>query len=91
MTVADRVLGVLVAIVVGSVLAVGVAILLSPLSPLSPLGPIRDVYHPPGIDLDWTVLGLGLLVLILGLGAWVGIRQWGKADPRRRPDMCQGC
>jgi hypothetical protein len=25
------------------------------------------------------------------LGAWVGIRQWGKADPRRRPDMCQGC
>jgi hypothetical protein len=64
-TVADRVVGILVAIVVGSVLAVGVAVILSP---LSPLGPIRDVYHPPGIAFDWTVLGLGLLVLIGGLG-----------------------
>ena len=49
----------------GSVLAVVVAVLLSP---LSPLGPIRGVYHPPGIAFDWTVLGLGLLVLIGGLG-----------------------
>ena len=64
-TVADRVVGILAAIVVGSVLAVGVAVLLSP---LSPLGPIRAVYHPPGIAFDWTVLGLGLLVLIGGLG-----------------------
>jgi hypothetical protein len=64
-TVADRMVGVLAAIVVGSVLAVAVAVLLSP---LSPLGPIRDVYHPPGIAFDWTVLGLGLLVLIGGLG-----------------------
>ena len=65
MTIADRVVGVLAAIVVGSVLAACVAVLLSP---LSPLGPIRAVYHPPGIDFDWTVLGLGLLVLILGIG-----------------------
>ena len=64
-TIADRVVGILVAIVVGSVLAVVVGVLLTP---LSPLGPIRAVYHPPGIAFDWTVLGLGLLVLIGGLG-----------------------
>jgi hypothetical protein len=65
MTIADRLVGVLAATVAGSVLAVAVAVLLSP---LSPLGPIRGVYHPPGIALDWTVLGFGLLVLIGGLG-----------------------
>ena len=42
MTIADRVAGILAAIVVGSLLAVGVAV---SLSPLTPLGPIRDVYH----------------------------------------------
>ena len=64
-TVADRLVGILVAIVAGSLLAVVVAV---SLSPLSPLGPIRAVYHPPGIAFDWTVLGCGLLVLIGGLG-----------------------
>ena len=58
-------IGILIAIVVGSVLAVVVGVLLTP---LSPLGPIRAVYHPPGVAFDWTVLGLGLLVLIVGLG-----------------------
>lgn len=65
-TVADGLVGVLAAIVSGALLAVALAILLSP---LSPLGPIRSVYHPPGFTADWTVLGLGLLVLIGGLGA----------------------
>ena len=65
-TVADGLVGVLGAIVVGALLAVAVAI---SLSPLSPLGPIRAVYHPAGIAFDWTVLGFGLLVLIGGLGA----------------------
>ena len=50
----------------GALLAVALAIALSP---LSPLGPIRAVYHPPGVAADWTVLGFGLLVLIGGLGA----------------------
>ena len=63
--VADGLIGVLGAIVSGSLLAVAVAV---SLSPLSPLGPIRGVYHPAGIALDWTVLGFGLLVLIGGLG-----------------------
>lgn len=62
--VADGLTGVLGAIVFGSLLAVVVAV---SLSPLSPLGPIRGVYHPRGIAIDWTVLGLGLIVLIGGL------------------------
>jgi hypothetical protein len=65
-TMVDGLIGVLGAIVAGSLLAVVLAV---SLSPLSPLGPIRGVYHPPGIAFDWTVLGLGLLVLIGGLGA----------------------
>jgi hypothetical protein len=51
---------------VGSVLAVGVAVALSP---LAPLGPVRPVYPDKGVAFDWTVLGIGLLVLIVGLGA----------------------
>ena len=65
-TMADGLLGVLGAIVSGALLAVAIAVLLSP---LSPLGPIRAVYHESGFALDWTVLGLGLLVMIGGLGA----------------------
>ncbi|MGO8863070.1 MAG: ABC transporter permease [Acidimicrobiales bacterium] len=65
-TVADGLVGVLGAIVSGSLLAVVLAI---SLSPLSPLGPIRAVYQGSAIAVDWTVLGIGLLMLIGGLGA----------------------
>lgn len=61
----DQVLGVVVAVALGSLLALGVAIALSP---LAPLGPIRPVYPSPGIALDWTVLGLGVLAMIVVLG-----------------------
>lgn len=64
-TVAGELVGVLAATVAGTLMAVAVAV---GLSPLSPLGPIRHVYHPPGIAFDWTVLGSGALVLIGGLG-----------------------
>jgi FtsX-like permease family/MacB-like periplasmic core domain len=63
---ADGVVGILASVVVGSVLAAAVAVALSP---LSPLGPVRPVYPDSGIAFDWTVLGIGLLVLIVGLGA----------------------
>jgi len=53
-------------IVIGSVLAVGIAVALSP---LTPLGPVRAVYPELGVAYDWTVLGLGLLILILFLTA----------------------
>ena len=62
----DGLVGILGSIVVGALLAVAVAVALSP---LSPLGPVRPVYPDAGIAFDWTVLGVGLLVLIVGLGA----------------------
>jgi hypothetical protein len=62
----DGLVGALSAVVLGAVLAVVIAVLLSP---IAPLGPVRDVYPHPGIAFDWTVLGAGLLVLVLVLGA----------------------
>ena len=64
--IADGLIGVLASIVLGSLVALAVAIALSP---LSPLGPVRDVYPGSGIAFDWTVLGIGLALLIGGLGA----------------------
>jgi hypothetical protein len=58
--VVDSLLGIVGAIVAGSLLACAVAVALSP---LSPLGPVRAVYHA----FDWTVLGGGLLWLLGGL------------------------
>ncbi len=63
---ADGLLGVLGSIVIGTLLAVGVAVALSP---LSPLGPVHAVYPARGISADWSVLGLGVVVLIGVLSA----------------------
>ncbi|MGZ4700112.1 MAG: FtsX-like permease family protein [Ilumatobacteraceae bacterium] len=65
MTATDGLIGVFGSIVVGALLAAGVAV---SLSPLAPLGPVRAVDPTPGVTFDWTVLGLGVLVLIAGLG-----------------------
>jgi hypothetical protein len=84
MTSTDGLVGVLGAVVVGSVLAFAVAV---GLSPLAPLGPVRRVDPTPGIDVDWAVLGLGMLVLIVALGfvAVVGaIRESSERVARRR-------
>jgi MacB-like periplasmic core domain len=66
MTTSDGLIGLLGAVVVGSLLAVGVAV---GLSPLAPLGPVRPVDPHPGLAFDWTVLGIGLVVLVAGLSA----------------------
>ena len=66
MTMADGLLGILGAVVLGSVVALLVAVALSP---LAPIGPARTLDPAPGLAFDWTVLGSGLLVLVLGLGA----------------------
>jgi hypothetical protein len=63
---ADGLVGILASIVVGSLLAAAVAV---GLSPFAPLGPVRPVYPDSGVAFDWTVLGIGLLVLVVGLGA----------------------
>ena len=72
---ADGVLGVLAAVVAGALLAVAVAITLSP---FSLFGPVRQAQPGRGFYVDATVLGLGALALILVLGgvaAVIGYRQ----------------
>jgi hypothetical protein len=63
---ADGLVGILATVVVGSLIAAGVAVALSP---LSPLGPVRQVDPSPGFAFDWTVLAYGVLVLVVGLSA----------------------
>ena len=62
MTTVDGLIGVIGAVVAGSVLAVIVAVALSP---LAPIGPARRVYPSRGIGFDWTVLGLGFVILVV--------------------------
>lgn len=65
-TSADGFYGVMAAIVIGAVAAVGVAYALSP---LAPLGPVRPFYPGRGPQFDWTVEGSGLALLVVVLGA----------------------
>ncbi|MGA3129109.1 MAG: hypothetical protein ABSD13_20645, partial [Candidatus Korobacteraceae bacterium] len=80
LTSSDGLIGVGAAVVLGSALAFGVAV---GLSPLAPLGPVRPVYPDPGIAVDWTVLGIGFAVLVGGLGAVAVATGW-RAAPSRR-------
>ena len=66
MTAADGLIGVLGAILIGALVAAGVAV---GLSPLSPIGPVRPVYPSRGVAFDWTVLSIGVLLLIVVLSA----------------------
>ncbi|MGD0853722.1 MAG: FtsX-like permease family protein [Acidimicrobiales bacterium] len=56
---------------IGSVtLGVALALLVAAaLSPLAPFGPVRAVYPDRGVAWDWTVLGLGAVVLIAVLAS----------------------
>jgi hypothetical protein len=90
MVVEDGVLGLIPAVVVGSLLAVAVAV---GLSPLSPIGVVRPVYPDSGVAFDWTVLGCGfaiLVVLLSGMSWLAAYRQTphrvalrGDGDPGR--------
>jgi len=64
MTVADGLVGTLVAVLAGSLLAGAVAVALSPVGPLGPIGPLL----PFAFRVDWTVIGAGVGVLLVGLG-----------------------
>jgi hypothetical protein len=68
-------------IVAGALLAAVVAVLLSP---LAPLGPVRPVYPDPGVSFDWTVLGSGVAVLVVGLATVAGVLGWLGAPHRER-------
>ena len=96
MTTADGLIGVVGAVVVGSFLAVVVAV---GLSPLAPIGPARRVYPTPGIAFDWTVLGFGLVVLILAMTAAaivLAVRRaphrarWGERETRGGSAVARG-
>ncbi len=66
MVMADGLLGVLAAVLTGALLAVALAVALSP---LAPLGPVRPVYPDIGVSFDWTVLGSGFLLFVVVLGS----------------------
>ncbi len=66
----DELVGVFGAILIGSMMAVAVAIALSP---LTPLGPVRPVYPDSGVAFDWTVLGFGFLALTAVLSAFAAL------------------
>ena len=65
-TAADGLPGIICAVAAGSVLAVAVAV---GLSPLTLFGPVRVAAPSAGIYLDTAVLGLGALSLFAVLGA----------------------
>ena len=90
MTAGDALLGIMGAVVVGALVAVAVAVALSP---LAPLGPVRPYYPDPGIAFDWTVLGLGVAVLIVVLGSVAIVLAVQRAPQRtgtRRRDCVSG-
>jgi len=76
---ADGLLGVAAAVAAGSLAAAAVAV---GLSPFSLFGPVRTVTPGRGIYLDWTVLGLGVLALVLVLGAAAAVIAYRQAPHR---------
>jgi hypothetical protein len=79
MTYFDGLIGILAAVLAGSLLAGVVALALSPLAPLGPARP----YLAHGLRVDWTVTGLGLAIMLLSLGA-VAAMVTGRLVTRRR-------
>jgi hypothetical protein len=79
MTMIDALIGVLGAVIGGSVLAVLVAV---GLSPFAPIGVVRPVYPDLGVAFDWTVLGLGFAVLVLALSAVAVALAYSQAPQR---------
>src|ERR1039458_2463566 len=65
-TIAEGLIWVLSAVVLGSLLAFAVAVALSP---IAPLGPVRAVYPNRGFAIDGTVLGFGSVLLVVALGS----------------------
>ncbi|HEV3132847.1 MAG TPA: FtsX-like permease family protein [Acidimicrobiales bacterium] len=77
--VVDGLLGVVLSIVAGSLVALAVAVALSP---IAPIGVIRPVYPHPGVAWDWTVLGLGFVVLLVVLSAIATVMAYRQAPLR---------
>src|ERR1035438_1372983 len=80
-TVVDGLVGIAMSIIAGSILAGIVAVVLSP---LALLGPIRP-YIPNGVDVDWTIIGIGVVVTMLVFLsiAWPRIKPSGTGQPNQ--------
>ncbi len=78
----DGYLAVAGAVLAGAVLAALIAV---GLSPLTPIGPVRPVYPDPGLSADWTVLGLGALVILAGLGGFAALTAYRLSPARTSP------
>jgi hypothetical protein len=90
MTICDGLVGVVGAVVTGSLLAVAVAVLLSP---VAPIGPVRPVYPDQGVAFDWTVLSAGFAVLVImlsGSAVAVACRVSPHRASRARADIRRG-
>jgi hypothetical protein len=90
MTSLDGLIGVVSALVLGSVLAGAVAFFLSPLAPIGPVGP---VYPTPGLKFDAPVIGLGvfaLVFLLTGFAIALSVRRAPHLVARRRMQMRSG-
>ena len=79
MTTVDGLIGTIGAVVFGSLLAAAVAV---GLSPLAPIGPARRVYPTRGVAFDWTVLGFGLVVIVVLTSAAALVFAWRRAPHR---------
>ena len=71
--------GVVCAIAAGTVLALAVAVAVSP---LAPLGQLHRLEPDPGMSFDWTVLGAGAALLLLVLSGATALLALGEASPR---------
>ncbi len=78
-TMLDGLIGTEVSIVIGSLLAVAVAVALSP---LAPLGPVRPVYPTGGFSFDWTALGFGAVALVVLLSTSAALLAYATAPHR---------
>jgi len=83
MTIADSLIGTTGAVLVGVVVAIILAILLSP---LAPIGAVRQVDPSPSFVVDWTVVGLGFALLVIGLGG-ITLMVAYRAAPHRLPQI----
>jgi hypothetical protein len=77
----DAMLGPLCALFLGALLAMGIAVAVSP---LMPIGPASQVDPSPGVSFDWTVLLWGLTVLSFGLGGLTVVLAFRGATRRDR-------
>jgi hypothetical protein len=86
-TFVESVVGSFGSIVLGVILAVMVAVALSP---LAPLGPVRPIYPDRGLAWDWTVLGIGVITLLVILGGSAVLIALANSPQRIRSKLSKG-